>query len=46
MSTTEYWSHFALWALLKAPLIIGCDVRSMSSDTLKILGNEEIIAIS
>lgn len=33
MTTTEYQSHFALWALLKAPLIIGCDITKMSEDT-------------
>jgi len=46
MTTTEYESHFALWAALKAPLIIGCDVRKMSLDTYRILANTEIIAIN
>jgi alpha-galactosidase len=46
MTTDEYQSHFSLWALMKAPLIIGCDVTTMSSDTLNILGNEEVIAIN
>jgi len=46
MTTTEYESHFALWAFMKAPLIIGCDVRNMSADTLRILTNKEIIAIN
>ncbi|CAL9192554.1 unnamed protein product, partial [Musa hybrid cultivar] len=30
----------------QAPLIIGCDVRSMTKETLAILGNEEVIAIN
>jgi alpha-galactosidase len=33
MTTTEYKAHFALWALLKAPLIIGCDITKMSYET-------------
>lgn len=45
MTTAEYTAHFALWSLLKAPLLIGCDLNNMSPDTLAILGNEEIIAI-
>jgi alpha-galactosidase len=46
MTTDEYRSHFALWAILKAPLIIGCDITNMSEDTKSILLNHEIIAIN
>ena len=46
MTTTEYESHFALWALLKSPLIIGCDLNTITNDTLKILSNYEIIAVN
>ena len=45
MTENEYIAHFSFWALLKAPLLIGCDVTNMSDSTLSILGNEEIIAI-
>ena len=31
---------------MQAPLLIGCDVRSMSSVTVKILRNEEVIAVN
>lgn len=37
MTTIEYVSHFSLWAISKAPLIIGCDVTSLSTETLAIL---------
>ncbi|ETO10231.1 hypothetical protein RFI_27149 [Reticulomyxa filosa] len=46
MTTTEYISHFSLWCIGKAPLIIGCDIRDMSADTKMILMNKEAIAIS
>ncbi|KAH7689999.1 alpha-galactosidase protein [Dioscorea alata] len=46
MTTEEYRAHFSLWALAKAPLLIGCDVRSMSSETKDILGNSEVIAVN
>lgn len=46
LSTTEYISHFSLWALIKSPLLIGCDLSSMSYDTYRILSNAEVIAIN
>lgn len=46
MTTDEYKIHFGLWALSKAPLLIGCDVTNMSKETFEILTNSEIIAIN
>ncbi|CAN0926625.1 unnamed protein product [Linum grandiflorum] len=46
MTTEEYRSHFSIWALVKAPLLIGCDVRSMSNETYEILSNKEVIAVN
>ncbi|KAL6871472.1 hypothetical protein ACP4OV_014301 [Aristida adscensionis] len=46
MTHNEYVVHFSLWAIAKAPLIIGCDVTSISKDTLGILSNAEVIAIN
>jgi len=46
MTTTEYTSHFSLWALSKSPLLIGCDITNMSPATLSILTNSEVIAIN
>jgi alpha-galactosidase len=46
MTNTEYTTHFSLWALSKAPLLIGTDVTRMSSETLSILTNAEVIAVS
>ena len=42
----EYRTHFALWAIMGSPLMIGCDVRSMSAATLETLGNEDLIRIN
>jgi alpha-galactosidase len=42
----ENQSHFALWAMLRSPLILGNDVRRMSVATRQILTNREIIALS
>ncbi|KAK8964178.1 Alpha-galactosidase [Platanthera guangdongensis] len=46
MTTEEYRSHFSIWALAKAPLLIGCDVRSMSNETHVILSNSEVISVN
>jgi len=45
MTTTEYRSHFSLWAMLAAPLIAGNDLRNMSSEIKEILTNKEVIAV-
>ena len=45
-NATEYRTHFALWAMLAAPLIVNLDVRSMDKETADILLNKEIIAIN
>ncbi|KAF0410089.1 Melibiase family protein [Gigaspora margarita] len=42
----EQKSHFSLWAALKAPLILGFDLRNPPKDTLTIALNEKIIAIN
>ena len=42
----EYQTHFALWAMMGSPLIIGCDIRSMSERTKQILTNADMIAIN
>ncbi|XP_058007906.1 alpha-galactosidase 3 isoform X3 [Hevea brasiliensis] len=46
MTYQEYRAHFSIWALMKAPLLIGCDVRNMTAETYEILTNEEVIAIN
>jgi len=42
---TEYRTHFSLWCLLAAPLMIGCDVRSMTAAAKEILTHREVIAV-
>ncbi len=46
MTDEEYITHFSLWAISKAPLLIGCDVSKMSNATFNILTNREVIAVS
>ena len=42
----EYQTHFALWAMMNSPLIIGCDIRNMSEKTKEILTNSDLIALN
>jgi alpha-galactosidase len=45
MTDTEYRTHFALWSMLAAPLLIGTDLRRATPATLAILANRDIIAV-
>ncbi|UJR16594.1 hypothetical protein I4U23_003494 [Adineta vaga] len=46
MTDTEYRTHFSLWSISKAPLIVGCDVTKMSATTVSTLTNREVIAVN
>jgi len=46
LSDTEARSHFAMWAMMAAPLIAGNDIRSMSTANATILKNTNLIAIN
>jgi len=45
LSFYEERSHFSMWCMLAAPLILGNDLSGMSEETFRILSNEEVIAI-
>ncbi|WP_432890256.1 glycoside hydrolase family 88 protein [Kribbella sp. CA-245084] len=45
MTATEYRTHFSLWAMMSAPLLIGTDLRKASTGTFDILTNPDVIAI-
>ena len=42
----EYQTHFALWAMMSSPLMIGCDVRAMPEKTRALLTNPALIALN
>jgi alpha-galactosidase len=45
MTDLEYRTHFSMWAIMAAPLLIGSDLRKATPATLEILGNREVIAV-
>lgn len=46
MIVNEDRAHFAMWAMIAAPLMAGNDLRSMSKQTIDILTNKEVLAIN
>ena len=42
----EYKTHFALWAMFHAPLMIGADLRKLSPENKALLLNKDLIAIN
>lgn len=45
LTASEDRAHFGMWCMLAAPLMMGNDLRKMSSETLKTLTNKSAIAI-
>ena len=43
---TEARSHFSLWAMVNAPLLIGYDLRKAQRTLLDIWGNADIVALN
>ena len=46
LSPDEQYTHISLWALLAAPLLIGCDMTQMDPFTLNLLTNDEVLEIN
>ena len=44
-SDADYRSQFALWCMCSAPLILGCDIRSMNDATRSLVTNKDLIRI-
>jgi len=45
MTDTEYRTHFSMWAIMAAPLLIGSDLRTTTPATMEILANRDVIAV-
>ncbi|MFF9348999.1 NPCBM/NEW2 domain-containing protein [Streptomyces sp. NPDC014734] len=45
MTDTEYRTHFSMWSVMAAPLLIGSDLRTADPATLEILTNREVVAV-
>jgi len=45
MTPTEYRSHFSLWAIMNAPLLIGANLANVSPENFQTLLNKDVIAL-
>ena len=45
MTSTQAQSQFSMWTVVAAPLILGSDPRSLSSASITMLKNSQVIAI-
>jgi len=45
-SDLEYRTEFALWCMFGAPLMLGCDVRTIDDTTLKLVTNPYLLRIN
>jgi alpha-galactosidase len=45
LTPDEQYTHFSLWCLLSAPLLLGCDLPQLDDFTLGLLTNDEVLAI-
>ncbi|MDE6703782.1 MAG: NPCBM/NEW2 domain-containing protein [Muribaculaceae bacterium] len=46
LTPDEQYSHVSLWAILSAPLLLGCDMELLDDFTLSLLTNREVIAVN
>lgn len=46
MGTEVDKTHFGMWCIMSSPLLIGCDMTTISDDALALLKNEELIALN
>ena len=46
LTPDEQYSHFTLWCMLAAPLILGCDLERLDAFTISLLSNDEVIAVN
>lgn len=45
LTASEQYTHITLWAMLSAPMLIGCDLSSLDDFTLNLLTNDEVLEI-
>ena len=46
LTTEEAKTHFGMWCIMNSPLLIGCDMRNLSTANLNLLKNTELIALN
>ena len=44
--TADYRTQFSLWCLFSAPLMLGCDIRTLSPEMLTLVTNKNLLRIN
>ena len=46
LTAEEAKTHFGMWCIMNSPLLIGCNMNSLSTTNLNLLKNKELIALN
>lgn len=46
LSLEEEKTHFSMWCMMSTPLILGCDLTQIKTETLELVKNRELIAVN
>ncbi len=46
LSSEEDKTHFGMWCLMSSPLLIGCNINDIKTESANLLKNKELIAIN
>lgn len=46
LTAEEDMTHMAMWCMLSSPLLIGCDLREISDETVALLSHPELLALN
>ena len=46
LTAEEAKTHFGMWCIMNSPLLIGCNINSLSTTNLNLLKNKELIALN
>ncbi len=45
-TSEEERTHFGMWCFLSSPLVLGCDVRRLSPETIRLVTNPELLEMN
>ena len=45
LTLDEQKTHFALWVIVKSPLLLGMDLRTISNESLDVVKNKHLIRL-
>ncbi len=46
LTKEEDKTHFGMWCIMSSPLLIGCDINTITQESLDLMTNEELIALN